>query len=638
MKCFIKFIFYSAVFFTSLGLADDQVPDVTVSAESFDSLDNYTFRSPISISKEEIQARGAHNVGDILQQSSDIQLRQLYEGAPITPSMRGFGDNANSNVLILINGMPISYSDMGAVLLDAIPLNDIERIEILPGSAGVLYGDQAVGGVVNIITPQFLESHYQSTLTVGSYDSVKYNLGMAYPIAEGLTAHFDGQFYRTDNYREHNQLTQGTVGVGLNKQYASGSVQWDYHYYVNNLQYPGALTAEQIAENRRQAQNTTDFDNQKHNDVSVQWKQLISDNYSFNQGLIVQTMRGKGVLTNPFTEDRNLVETNPTILGAFDLKNTPVHYQTGISLQYSNYILQGTQFFDNSSQYKEAAFAQFVMALTRQLDFTAGARGAEAQSRLITNTTRRAVNSALISDLGLEWKFNPRLKFYLRRAGSYRFPKAEENALSKDDQPLKTQEGESYETGLMWQHAGHQFIIDLYHLDLTNEIMYVPTISGLLGVNENLPPTKRFGGSAKYQFPIDEKLKMGINYSYVDARFSSGSNRGKRIPFVAANKGTISLDYYFLPRWTLRAETVLLGDQFPDGDVTNQGALLQGYAVVNVVLRYKYKYISVVATVNNVTNERYNNFAQVVPLGSSIETFYYPAPTRNVWLSINFEM
>lgn len=168
--------------------------------------------------------------------------------------------------------------------------------------------------------------------------------------------------------------------------------------------------------------------------------------------------------------------------------------------------------------------------------------------------------------------------------------------------------------------------------------MYVPTLSGLLGVNENLPPTKRLGGSIQYQFPIYKTIRMSINYSHVNARFSSGPNRGKRIPFVAANKATVHFSYRFLSRWTLRMEAILLGDRFPEGDVTNQGALLKGYGIVNIALRYKYKHISIIATINNPTNARYNNFAQVVQSGSGVQTFYYPAPRRNFWLSIKVDI
>ena len=634
-----KLIFICSVILPSIAFClEEQVPDVIVSADSFSNPSHYTFRSPTTMTKKEIQASGAHNVSDLLKGNSDIQFRQLYEGSPIAPSMRGFGDNANSNVLILINGMPISYSDMGAVMLDTIPLNEIEEISILSGSGGVLYGDQAVGGVINITSPQLVGAHYHSALMGGSYDSFKYNLGASYPISESLTAAVDGQYYTTDNYREHNHFKEGNADIGLNKQYSSGFFQINYRYYVNDLQYSGALTAEQIAENRRQSQNNTDFDNQKHQDMYWQWKQIINDDYFFNQGLLIQTMRGDGVLTNPFAEQRNLVETNPTLLGAFTLREKPVHYQVGALLQYSSYILQETPFSDNSSQYKEAAFTQFVLALTKQLHFTAGIRGAQSQSRLLTNTWQRAINSAVISELGLEWKLLRYLKFYLRRAGNYRFPKAEENALSKDQQPLKTQTGVSYETGLLWQEANQKFILDLYQLNLVNEIMYVPTLSGLFGDNENLPPTWRFGGSAKYEISIDEKWKIGVNYSYVDARFRSGPNHGKQIPFVAANKSTIHVNYHFLPHWYFQVETILLGSQFPDGDVDSQGAKLMGYGVANVSLRYQYKAISIIATVNNITNVRYNNFAQVVQSGPVTQTFYYPAPTRNFWLSVSFEM
>ena len=73
-------------------------------------------------------------------------------GIDATIDLRGFGDTANSNTLILLDGQRLNPIDSGSISWSTIPLANIERIEIIRGAGTVLYGDRATGGVINIIT------------------------------------------------------------------------------------------------------------------------------------------------------------------------------------------------------------------------------------------------------------------------------------------------------------------------------------------------------------------------------------------------------------------------------------------------------------------------------------------------------
>ena len=67
--------------------------------------------------------------------------------------MRGFGVTSPSNVLVLVDGRRFNNSDLTGFDFSLIPRNSIEQIEITRGnSGGVLYGDGAIGGVINIVT------------------------------------------------------------------------------------------------------------------------------------------------------------------------------------------------------------------------------------------------------------------------------------------------------------------------------------------------------------------------------------------------------------------------------------------------------------------------------------------------------
>ncbi len=101
------------------------------------------------ITQEDIKDSTARNAGDLIAEAA-LGNVQKYPGA-LTSSigLRGYStsDILTSRVLILING-----NNAGTVNLAKIPVDDIERVEIVKGPASVLYGSSAMGGVINIIT------------------------------------------------------------------------------------------------------------------------------------------------------------------------------------------------------------------------------------------------------------------------------------------------------------------------------------------------------------------------------------------------------------------------------------------------------------------------------------------------------
>src|SRR4051812_48224521 len=108
------------------------------------------------ITAEQIAHSPSQTLPEIIAQTPGVQLTSLFggvNGAKTSIDLRGFGAFATANTLVLINGRRLNDVDMAQVDLSTIPLNSIERIEITRGNSGaVLYGDNAVGGVVNIVT------------------------------------------------------------------------------------------------------------------------------------------------------------------------------------------------------------------------------------------------------------------------------------------------------------------------------------------------------------------------------------------------------------------------------------------------------------------------------------------------------
>ncbi|MDD5226654.1 MAG: TonB-dependent receptor plug domain-containing protein, partial [Candidatus Omnitrophica bacterium] len=110
-------------------------------------------RSVSVIDQEEIQNSTAKYVPELLKSKAGITVTNTT-GNPkgMTVDIRGFGDTANRNVLVLVDGRRVNPMDISGPDWGAIPLEIVERIEIIRGPSSVLYGDNAAGGVINVVT------------------------------------------------------------------------------------------------------------------------------------------------------------------------------------------------------------------------------------------------------------------------------------------------------------------------------------------------------------------------------------------------------------------------------------------------------------------------------------------------------
>ena len=91
-------------------------------------------------------------------------------------SLRGIGGSPNTQVLILLNGNPQFMGIMGHPLPDAYEASDVEKVEVIRGPASTLYGTNAMGGAINIITKEQKEDGFKANARImyGSYNTQKY--------------------------------------------------------------------------------------------------------------------------------------------------------------------------------------------------------------------------------------------------------------------------------------------------------------------------------------------------------------------------------------------------------------------------------------------------------------------------------
>ena len=122
-------------------------------------------------------------------------------------SIRGIGGNPTTGVLMLIDGHPQFMGIMGHPLPDSYVASDVERVEVIRGPASILYGSNAMGGVINIITKKQTDEgiHGNARVSYGSFNTQKY-LGSAGWKRNSLSGFVSVNHDQTDGHRDHSDF------------------------------------------------------------------------------------------------------------------------------------------------------------------------------------------------------------------------------------------------------------------------------------------------------------------------------------------------------------------------------------------------------------------------------------------------
>jgi outer membrane cobalamin receptor len=221
--------------------ADVKLNEVVVTATKTEKDPKDVTQSVTVITAEEIRKSGATNAGEAVRGVVGVTLKDNGpRGANNTVNVRG----ANySQVLVLLDGARLNSSQNGGFDLAMLPvsIDDIERIEIVRGPGSPLYGADAVGGVVNIITkkPAGPVSVIGGAIGSHGYDSLQLSnsgrQGSGYYSVTGTRETSDG-------YRQNSDLDQwivnGKVGFDVSK---TGSLEVAANYLSREIGVPGTI-------------------------------------------------------------------------------------------------------------------------------------------------------------------------------------------------------------------------------------------------------------------------------------------------------------------------------------------------------------------------------------------------------------
>ena len=128
------------------------------------------------LTRERIEQSAARDLADLLHLLPGVDVtRTGGPGAQTGVFLRGGNSN---HVLVLIDGVRAASSNTGAYAWEQLPLNQVERVELVRGPRGSLYGSDSIGGVIHVITRSAPEPYVRAT--GGSYDSWAFEGGLGH--------------------------------------------------------------------------------------------------------------------------------------------------------------------------------------------------------------------------------------------------------------------------------------------------------------------------------------------------------------------------------------------------------------------------------------------------------------------------
>ena len=137
-----------------------------------------------NISSEKISDNNYQTMSELFRNIGGVDVQTAHDnGRNANFSIRGSSDykpgGYNNRVLVLLDGFQISMPYSGSIDWNAMPLDFLDRVEVVKGPVSSLYGQNSMGGIINLVTKNYSDEFYNMKATVGSYDLKDLNLTMS---------------------------------------------------------------------------------------------------------------------------------------------------------------------------------------------------------------------------------------------------------------------------------------------------------------------------------------------------------------------------------------------------------------------------------------------------------------------------
>jgi outer membrane receptor protein involved in Fe transport len=575
-------------------------------------------------------------------------------GNPFSPTidMRGWNATPVPATIIVVDGVRVNENDFGQVNWQLIPIDSIERVEVLPGPA-TLYGKDALAGVIQVFTKRGnAKTEVSASAGAGSYGRVDLDAA-----ARGLIAGYDysvsAQRAQEDGYRRGagSMVTQTQASVG--RRTKTDDVRLTYAFADDRLIQGGALTEAEFAADPRQTVSFVKNDSLLHA-ATLNARHTFFEGFS---GAVLGELRDR-LENTPENHGRTSESTSRSAMltsggaGQLTLDQTAGGRRYVVSAGVegsradSESSAAGTFFgpFASANATRDTRLGTF---LTSSVDLwpsgavlTAGARwdrtSLDYKNRFNPTDDGVRTYQRATPRVGLNWTLPHGFDLRASYAEAFRSPTADEIsslgpvASTPDLRPIKAR---SWEFGArykdpVWGGAD----VAVFRTMATDEIYYaVYDAVADLGQNTNIGRTRRQGVEVSLK-PRLGPVDAWVDWSYTEATFQTTFtldkppyaptyetiNPGANIPMVPRQKVSIGATAPLGNGLRATAAGLCVGSSHLFGDEASQETKLPGYCTLDLDASWEVNSWTLSLSAKNALDEKY---ATRGILGSNTVTF-----------------
>ncbi len=581
------------------------------------------------ISRQQIEQSGASSITEFLDSVGGMGVNRLYGRAGVDASVDiGYlGQSGSQNVLILIDGQRVSSADSSGSKFAQLPMSAIQQIEIRKANGGVLFGDRAQGGVINIITRT--DSTKSVDLSVGSFGYQKQDVYLGFQ--EGQTrGSVSLMNAKVDGYRQFSEADQRSAQVRLTNSSDLGRVSFFLRGFEENANLPSYLTKAQFETDPRRIGAYPVSTERSGAATGLKYERALGNDDFVSVDTFHQEMKDK---------------TYDTIRNS----------RTSISPEYKttwrgNQLIFGGEFADAKAntdtkkqvgQQTQSVFVQAFHPLTKKTTVDVGLRTQRADSDFQT-TSGASTTSATAHKTGASVGVLTQLTdMSSLRAGAltgFRFPNADElytfnrstYALLEINPTVKPMSTREYFLQFEQRYSSGKFAAHYRHIDASDEIAYQYNCGVVGGVaascNSNLYDTQRSILSLSSDWKISASATLKASVDVVDATIATGSNAGHRIPLTP--KQVVRLSYeQTIQDYTLMSSVNRRSGMMQASDQSASNPEIPSRTVVDLGVRTQLSQtMSASFWVRNLFNKSYYDYATYNGI--------YPADARGMFANL----
>ena len=620
------------------------------------------------ITAEEIEKSGATTVVEALDKLESIQFRTSSgNSSQAYIDMRGIGgDNPYGKTLVMLDGRRLNRTDMSSINWLEIPVDTIEKIEVVRGPGSVLYGDAAIGGVINIITKKGDGApKFNASVLMGSYGLNDERVGVTGATGKWTYA-VNGENNFNFGYRERSKYS--AQGGGFDMGYSANdllNVSLGVSFNKADYQMPGALSKGIMELNPRQYGNPDDDGSDRYTNVNLGIKSFWG---SWGQ-MEINFLYGKKDLQMNMVSYSDYSDTNADTYGI-----TPKYILTKEIFGFHNKMIVGVDYYNepykkNLYSDPERTLSLGTADLTREslgyyirdefsilknLILSGGYRFEQAS---IKGSFDAPINSfpdtkntynAEAYEAGLTWLWGNKSKVFAKYATVYRIPFLDEVATFSgwpEKYPFNTglekEKGISLEAGTEFYPLENLKIgLTIFRIDMEDEIILVGDFPNQYNINAD--KTRHDGAEVSLSYLWGKYAKLYGNFTYHKATYeepvSGYQNNKKELWLVPNRMVNAGMEIYLPHNLMLRPEVSYVGDCFLSQDYDNTGEKLDSYTLINLYLSYKPSFgklhMMAFMGVDNIADVNYSSYGLDYGIFGN---YYYPMPGRTFKGGISFE-